>query len=85
MNGYPTRNGVTMPLGRWVNLVAHMKDIGKSMMKIKNEDDRSVDARCKPGGDLIIINNNNIIYKFIKRNYSKKSSSALKQRLVVKN
>ena len=42
-----------MPRQRWVNLIEHMKDIGKSMMKIKN-DDSAVDARYTPGGDLII-------------------------------
>ena len=45
--------GITMPLQSWVNLIEHMKDIGKFMMKIKN-DDSAVDARYKPGGDLII-------------------------------
>ena len=54
MNGYPTHKGVTIPLQRWVNLLAHMKGIDKSMMKIKNEDDSSVDVRYKPGGDLVI-------------------------------
>ena len=53
MNGRPTSKGVAIPLQHWVNLLAHMKDIGKSMMKIKNEED-SVDVRYKPGGDLII-------------------------------
>ena len=37
-----------------MNLLAHMKEIGKSMMKIKDEDDSSVDVRYKPSGDLII-------------------------------
>ena len=53
MNGRPTSKGITIPLQRWVNLLAHMKDMGKSMMKIKDEDD-SMDVRYKPGGDLII-------------------------------
>ena len=53
MNCRPTSKGVTIPLQRWVNLLAHMKDIGKSRMKIKNEDD-SVDVRYKPSGDLVI-------------------------------
>ena len=53
MNGGPTSKGVTIPLQHWVNLLAHMKDIGKPMMKIKNEDD-SVDVRYNPGGYLVI-------------------------------
>ena len=44
-----------MPLKSWVNLIEHLKDIGKSMINIKN-DDAAVNARYKPGGDLIISN-----------------------------